>query len=716
MNKKTRDAMNNRISTEISELTKKIHADVEGLQLQTKEARAEMRAQVLASLRDETTLLKSQLETAIKDANAKMVALHEQLAEKAMAIEAVGNAVALQAQGLLALKTETAEKIKKTNTKVTAYGDAIIKHASDVKATMEANVAALTGQLTAAKEATKKALSDAEKASMARHEAAITAITDGLAAAEEDMDKKFDNTYIKMAEDRNHADEALAAATSTLNSAIAKHAALQDSRFSETVKNIEAAKKEAADAVVGAKKAFAMGLADVTATLKATEQRIEGDIAIVSKMARADAASQAIINKKVDAEIKRLEELSNSQHSESKRARGKILELFNKNKAIAAQEISDLKSSTASKLEKLRSEQAALSLQHAEELTEATTELYAKMAQDKIEQTSAMSTLKATLGMKQASTAEALAKLKDEFAVRFTDLTGVVSSNHKHYEEKMEEATGVIYDWKSAADADRQLIREEQRAMNSDLNKRIVKAIQIGEAKAKQVLEGATANIGAMQKSLLADIGMQVENMANTVLATAIEDRNTIANNYLSLKGYAGAGQDKILEYVQKGEGKGLSSIGDLLMQIAVVSDIKTKPAEGLSAGGGELTPAFGGDIVPDVKEITKVNGLCEEYYKVRANVDGAWPYGLGKYLLMKLSASMAGPGVLTVGKKDGAAGQWVYINSEAVGLSSHMSEFEDVAVRITTYQDFLASLAASLPQIQVAKPIVVPPPEWDGK
>merc|ERR1719379_895322 len=75
MNKKTRDAMNNRISTEISELTKKIHADVEGLQLQTKEARAEMRAQVLASLRDETTLLKSQLETAIKDANAKMVAL-----------------------------------------------------------------------------------------------------------------------------------------------------------------------------------------------------------------------------------------------------------------------------------------------------------------------------------------------------------------------------------------------------------------------------------------------------------------------------------------------------------------------------------------------------------------------------------------------------------------------------------------------------------------
>merc|ERR1711998_736418 len=117
----------------------------------------------------------------------------------------------------------------------------------------------------AAKEATKKALSDAEKASMARHEAAITAITDGLAAAEEDMDKKFDNTYIKMAEDRNHADEALASATDTLNKAIAKHAALQDSRFEKTVKMIDEAKKEAAADVVLAKKQFAMGLADVTA-------------------------------------------------------------------------------------------------------------------------------------------------------------------------------------------------------------------------------------------------------------------------------------------------------------------------------------------------------------------------------------------------------------------------------------------------------------------
>jgi len=734
MNKKTRDALNSRIAAEIGTLTKKIHSDVESLQLQTKEARAAMRAEVLASLRDETAIMKQDLKHAIEEANKKMVALHEQLdeevatsaearaalkdeidAEKAMAIEAVQNAVALQAQGLLALKTETADKIKKTNTKLTAYADQMVKHAEDVKATMEANVATLTGSLNSAKEATKASLSDAEAKSLARHQEAITAIVDGLEAAEEAVDAKFDNVYIKMAEDRAHADEALCAATATLNAKIAKHAALQDTRFKNTVKDIAAAKHEAAAEVELAKKEFAMGLADVTATLKASESRIQGDIAIVSKMARADAAAQALVNKQVDAEIHRLEELSNHQYSESKRARGKLQEVLNKNKAIAAQEIADLQSSTSDKLEKLRGYQAGLSLQFATELTDATTEVYERLAQDRLAQTSAMEELHAGLGIAKESTAAQLESVKTEFGCRFADLTGVVSANHKAYEEKMEEITGVVYNWKSADDADRALIREEARCMNADLNKRIVKAIQIGEAKAKEVLEGATASVNVMRRTLLADIGQKVETMADTVMATLQEDRSTIANNYLSLKGYAGAGQEKIISYIQRGEGRGLSSIGDLLQQVALVSEIHTPPSCGISAGAGEVHPAFGGDIIPDVTEISKVNGLVDEYYKVRTVVDGAWPYGLGKYLLMKLSDSMAKGGVLTVGKKHGATGQWVYINSEAVGLSNKMGDFAEIGVRIGQYQDFLGQLSAKLPVTTVVKPLVVPPPEWEG-
>merc|ERR1711871_229763 len=688
MNKKTRDAMNQRITTEIGDLTRKIHADVEGLQLQTKEARAAMKGQVLHALRDATTIMKQDLENAVKWANKEIASLHEALdaekakgdeareafkgdidAAKANAQTALENAVKNQADALMALRTETQESIKKTNTKVTAYADALLKHEEEVKAQMAANVEAIIGQLAAAKKATQKAHSEIEEKSMARHALALDTITEGI----EEGKKKV--------EDKRHADEALAGATHTLNAAIAKHAALQDARFEKTVKDIAAAKQAAQEDVEAARKDFKMGLADVNSVLKSTETRVQDHIKIVAGMIRDERTQQKVINDQVKEQQERLVNLSNEQFSESKRARGAIKELMDKNEVIAAQEIADLRTDANSKLTALRAKQAQLSTDYAQELTAATTGLYAKLKQDKIEQVSAMEGLTKDLGVAKVSTSQQLKELEEDFKVAFTDLSGVVSSNHASYERGMEEITGVVFDYKAAADADRALIREEQRVMNNDLNKRIAHAIMLGEAKAKEVLETASANVDAMKRSLVSDIGQKVEHMANTVLDAVLEDRQTIANNYLSLKGYAGAAQDKIIDYVQKGQGKGLGSMGDLLQAVAIAADIKTDPALGISAGAGEIMPAFGGSIVPDVSDVSKVNGLADEYFKVKQTVDGAYPYGLGKYLLGKFSEAMAKGGVLTVGKKGDNAGQWVMINSEAVGLSSSMEAFEDIAI-----------------------------------
>merc|ERR1712137_958607 len=97
---------------------------------------------------------------------------------------------------------------------------------------------------------------------------------------------------------------------------------------------------------------------------------------------------------------------------------------------------------------------------------------------------------------------------------------------------------------------------------------------------------------------LTIEISQQVERMADTVLKTVLDDRGTIANNYLSVKGYAGAASDTIMDYEQKGHGKGLSAIGDLL------------------------------------QAITKVNGLVDEYTKTFATVRMGYQWGIGKYLL----------------------------------------------------------------------------------
>merc|ERR1712070_19169 len=157
-----------------------------------------------------------------------------------------------------------------------------------------------------------------------------------------------------------------------------------------------------------------------------------------------------------------------------------------------------------------------------------------------------------------------------------------------------------------------------------------------------------------------------------------------------------------------------LSSIGDFLYSVSQIADIKTKPAEGISAGSGSIVSAFGGEIIPEVPEINKVNGLVDEYMNLYAQCRDRWPYGLCKYLLVKLAESMTKDGVLTVGKKDGASGQFVYMSGKAVGLSNKLDAFAAIGVRVHKYQDALAALSAKLPVKKVVAPLSVPPPEWN--
>merc|ERR1711968_264285 len=84
---------------------------------------------------------------------------------------------------------------------------------------------------------------------------------------------------------------------------------------------------------------------------------------------------------------------------------------------------------------------------------------------------------------------------------------------------------------------------------------------------------------------------------------------------------------------------------------------------------------------------------------QVYAAVRARWPYGIGKYMLVKLADSMTKEGVLRVGSKSGSSGRWVMMNAKTLGLSD---EFDSIAVRITHYQDFLDKLSAVLPHKKI--------------
>merc|ERR1711881_218246 len=185
MNKKTRDVLSARVSTEIGALAKR-----------------NLKKVVTWANKKFLGLNKRLAATNKKNAAARAALRAEVAHNKKSAARALRDAVGAQARALLSLKEETSKKIKKTNTRVYAYGQAVQKHAQEVAAQMKANVDALQKKVNAAKAANVKQLKGANRASAARHAAALKFISSSLNRARKDNDKKFGEAYARMGKNR----------------------------------------------------------------------------------------------------------------------------------------------------------------------------------------------------------------------------------------------------------------------------------------------------------------------------------------------------------------------------------------------------------------------------------------------------------------------------------------------------------------------------------
>merc|ERR1711959_777930 len=405
---KTKASMQTRITAQISKYAKQAASQIEGLRLSSKEARAEMKKEMLYAVRSAAALAKSNLVAATKDAKAKFAAASNKeaaaaaknaaaraalagkiAADKKFAARALKDAVGGLTRSLLALKTETSKKIKKTNNKVGAYADRLAAQAKAVDAAMKANVASLSSKIAAARASVKAATGAANAASAARFGAVLKEVSSAMASAKKRAQDKFAKLYTKMAKDRSSNDSNLKIAIVTINNKIAKQAALADSRFSKTVKDISAARKEAANEVATARKMFSTSLATVTAAVKDQETRLSGEIQVVSGEVMSHKAAQIRVNRHTQAELKRITKLANARNSESVRARGKLRAILNENKRAAHEEVVALDALFKGKLAKIRAQAAANSVAAARDLSSASKAMYEKLARNQLEMTAA---------------------------------------------------------------------------------------------------------------------------------------------------------------------------------------------------------------------------------------------------------------------------------------------------------------------------------------
>jgi len=240
----------------------------------------------------------------------------------------------------------------------------------------------------------------------------------------------------------------------------------------------------------------------------------------------------------------------------------------------------------------------------------------------------------------------------------------------------------------------------------------------LGEARAKAVEDKAKAGIKKVAGGLQTLASQKIEAMANKVFKHVQGGRQKIADNYLSLKAYSATAKDKITDYVAKGKGRGLGSIGDLLKTVGSRSKVKVGKDEGVGAGAKALPMLFSSKTVKIANPVNKINWLVDEYVKLLAEVQQRWPIGLGKYLLSKVESNMQKRGVLEVDRIAGKAGNYVFINAHSVGLSAKLNDFQRLGVRMTHYQKTLAKMTGKLAQKHKkgkAKRVVMKPPEWQG-
>merc|ERR1719163_239585 len=640
---------NHKLEQEITALRDETNKSVKQLATQNAEARKQLKEEMMYAVNSAAEVAESDLKIAMKDAAEKMTAFgkkadasHAKSAaeRKALADSIAANAKAVAQMLADSLDTATAaitaqgvavaKAIKKTNTRLDAHGAQMLKNAEKARADINALQTKTIKALDAEQKRAAKATADFTEGDKKRQAAARAFLKSEMDKAKKASDAKFGKAFKQMAKDRMDASNNLGGSMENLNKSLAKQAALSDQRFKDTVKDIEKAKKEAAAAVSAFREEFATEVAVTTATVRKVEGKLASELAKVTAEVAAAKEEQANINRKVTADLIRVEDLSNKRHSADARARGALRKIMDENKEAAHEETQALSRKLHAEVDRINKQNAENAREMAKDTTEASQKFGEALQKQADAQAAATAGLNAATAAATAASASSLKNAQAAFDSKIVSLTNTIAANAKTVEKGMEHLTGVVRDIKKANAADRALIRKQTKAMEDTLNASVERAISLGEAKAKAVEQRIASHLKDTKRYLQAELIARAEQAADSVFALLQGKRQQIADNYLSLKAYAVAAGDDIEDYVKNGKGRGLSSVGDLLQLISGVAAI---------------------------------NGLVNEYTNQVNQVRGRWPMGLGKYLLDKLEVSMQGKGVLQVDKVEGKNGNFVYMN-----------------------------------------------------
>merc|ERR1711871_1488018 len=707
MDKDTAWLTNQRLTEQITRLEKQTTKKVDALALESAKARKDLQKEMYYATKSAAEVAKNNLDAAMRRSVKRMEAFAARAAaahkysagqrkevNRKIAINAkkikreIADAVLGSEKANNAFAEQTSNKMKKLKTRVDYESARMKKITENNRKKLKAQELATETSIRNEERRATLELKKFKSKDKAAQKKALAYLASSLKKAEKKADDMFGKAYKKLANERSAFDLKLGAATTNLNRALSKQAALNTANFRTSVKDIKKARKEAAHQVKVLRKEFATGMLGVVAESKRVNQRIVSEIQVVTGEVRSMKSAQILVNARVARELKQINRVADRRWSAAKRARGRLKKQMDAFKKEAAAEVAALQKNLFFKVEKLRQRNARNTRDMARDLSAASKKLYGAMADMQKKNIKNSKKLSQSTTAASVASANNLRRAKANFASKMSTLSNLIAANYKKNTRAMTRLTGVVNKIEKANKADHANIRAQTEVMRADFNKRLVKAIATGEARAKAIEQRLQSNLKSTVRILRVELASSLDQAA-----------------------------DKVLKIVAGKRGRNLSSIGDLLRTVALNGAVKAPKAMGLGMGGTTLRSVFGTSKIKVKNSVAAVHGLVNEYTKACKTVRANWPMGLGKYLMDRLETSMLSKGVLQVDKISGKKGHYVYINGRSVGLSNKLNDFASLAARMSVYENVLAKLTSKLPSTSSGMHRMknVMPPQWQG-
>merc|ERR1711937_448985 len=312
---------------------------------------------------------------------------------------------------------------------------------------------------------------------------------------------QFAKVETKMAKNRHEVDMALRQATMRFAASLNAQKALEDRRYAQTVRNIQAARAEAKAKVAKATTEFKMGLLNLGTTVRRQVTKVNNRIDAAASVVRKNRAAQAKVNNNIAAEMKRMIKLGNKRYRAHLKHDAELQRLINKRQAETTRKLNKMSDSFNAKLQQIR-KTLARDRKHAEShLTKETAKVWAAFSAQRALQAKKNAALEAATRRMKLDAWRNIRLAKASFRRKIHNLGRVVAKNDRAAEKKIAKLTGVVKRNAEKSAAGRKQIAILEQANKNELRTSIRKAIATGEKRAQLVEKS-----GKLQKETNASV------------------------------------------------------------------------------------------------------------------------------------------------------------------------------------------------------------------